>query len=108
VTPGEHIILADEPADFAAAVTDLLDAPDRRARLGTASQLLVNERYGTEPIARQFESICLQTLRRAGAGNGGRSGHDATASDASRDGRDNACAWERRAAWPRATAVSRK
>jgi glycosyltransferase involved in cell wall biosynthesis len=84
VTPGEHIILADEPADFAGAVTFLLGAPERRASLGTASHLLVNERYGTEPVARQFESICRQTVQRPGAG--GRSGHDASAVVASHDG----------------------
>jgi glycosyltransferase involved in cell wall biosynthesis len=66
VTPGEHIILADDPAAFAAAVTGLLAAPERRAGLGTAALHLVTERFGTETVARQFDSICRNTVQRSG------------------------------------------
>jgi glycosyltransferase involved in cell wall biosynthesis len=95
VTDGEHLILADDPADFACAVTLLLGAPDRRAHLGNASRLVVNERYGTETVAHQFDSICRQTVERLGVDGGpgpatrgrvGQVGHDAPAAVAPRNG----------------------
>jgi polysaccharide biosynthesis protein PslH len=72
VSHGEHLLLADDPADFADAVAGLLAAPGRRAAIGEAACRLVNERFGTEPVARQFEQICQEVVRRhaAGAGRG--------------------------------------
>lgn len=67
VEPGEHLILADDPEDLAAAVVGLMGDPGRRAALGAAARRLVVDRFGTEPIARQFERICrLAVERRAG------------------------------------------
>ena len=62
LTPGEHIVIADEPADFAGAVCDLLEHADRRARLAAKARRLVTGNYSAERIARQFDEICRQTV----------------------------------------------
>jgi polysaccharide biosynthesis protein PslH len=61
VRHGENIILADEPADFARQVVDLLRDPARRQRLGYAARQLVEESYGWPAVAAYFESIILKT-----------------------------------------------
>ncbi|HET6572880.1 MAG TPA: glycosyltransferase [Fimbriiglobus sp.] len=68
VRPGEHYLAADAPGDFAAAVVGLLADPPRRAAIGRAADRFVRERYGSEPVARQFEAICEGVVdeRRAG------------------------------------------
>lgn len=43
--PNKHLLVADEPEAFAAAVVDLLKAPARRESLGAAGRALVNEHY---------------------------------------------------------------
>jgi len=43
--PGEHVLVADDPAGFAAAVAGLLAAPERRAALAGAGRQRVVERY---------------------------------------------------------------
>jgi glycosyltransferase involved in cell wall biosynthesis len=58
VIPGEHLLIADDPSGFADAVVSTLESPEHRAALGDAARRLVNERFGTEPVARQFDEIC--------------------------------------------------
>lgn len=58
LTPGEHFVQADEPADFARDVVALLRDPERRRRLGAAGRALVEARYGWPMVARAFET-CL-------------------------------------------------
>ena len=43
--PGEHLLVADSPADFAAAVAALLRGPRRAARLAQAARELAESRY---------------------------------------------------------------
>jgi len=62
LVPGEHIVIADEPADFAGAVCDLLGNADRRDRLAANGRRLVTGNYSAERIARQFDEICRQTV----------------------------------------------
>jgi len=54
---GENIILADDPADFARQVVQLLRDPQRRAQLGQAARQLVEEHYGWPSVAAHFEQI---------------------------------------------------
>lgn len=62
VTPGEHALLADDPADFAGAVTRLLLSPAERRRLGLAGRRLVEARYSWPRVAREFEAHCQDVL----------------------------------------------
>ena len=55
LVPGEHYLCADEPADFARAVVELLRDPARRRQLGTAGRALVEARYAWAMVTRAFE-----------------------------------------------------
>jgi sugar transferase (PEP-CTERM/EpsH1 system associated) len=50
VTPGDDILVADTPADFAAAVLRCLRDPALRARLGARGRALVERRYRWDAI----------------------------------------------------------
>jgi sugar transferase (PEP-CTERM/EpsH1 system associated) len=63
VTDGRDIVIADEPADFARAVTALLRDPRERRRLETAARRLVVERYDWSAVSRQLESALVMTAR---------------------------------------------
>jgi glycosyltransferase involved in cell wall biosynthesis len=56
LVPGEHLLVADEPASFARAVVSLLRDAGRRHALGAAGRQLVAEKYGWAQVAREFES----------------------------------------------------
>lgn len=60
VTHGENVVLADEPAEFAAQVVRLLKSPEERRRMGNAARALVVERYTWDVAARRFSDICEQ------------------------------------------------
>ena len=64
VVPGEHIIQADDPDDFAGAVVSLLKDPARRRALGLAGRRLVETRYSWPQVARQFEAKCQEAVNR--------------------------------------------
>jgi glycosyltransferase involved in cell wall biosynthesis len=64
VEPGTHFLQADDPETFAADVLRLLDDAPFRRGIGEAANAFVRERYGSEPITRQFEAICLDVLAR--------------------------------------------
>jgi sugar transferase (PEP-CTERM/EpsH1 system associated) len=57
VRHGENIVLADDPADFARQVVQLLRDPQRRAKLGRAARQLVEENYGWPSVAAYFDQI---------------------------------------------------
>jgi glycosyltransferase involved in cell wall biosynthesis len=61
VTHGDDIVLADRPAQFAAAVTKLLDDAAERERL-EESALATASRYDWSAIAERFESILEQVI----------------------------------------------
>jgi glycosyltransferase involved in cell wall biosynthesis len=46
--PDRHLLVADDPTDFASLVIELLQNPGRRADLAKASRTLVEERYSWE------------------------------------------------------------
>lgn len=62
VNHDEHILLADTAEDFEAAVSRLLTGVEERRRIGQAARKLVDENFSAEPVARQFEAICLKTI----------------------------------------------
>jgi polysaccharide biosynthesis protein PslH len=62
VRHGENIILADDPADFARQVVDLLHDPPRRRQLGHAARQLVEESYGWPAVAAYFDNIMQAAL----------------------------------------------
>jgi len=51
----QHLLLADEPGQFAAAVGRILDDPDLGARLGRQGRALVTERYSWGAAAAEME-----------------------------------------------------
>lgn len=55
VKDGEHLLIADEPAAFSAAVNRLLRDPAGAARLGQRGRALVESRYGWEQSVRSLE-----------------------------------------------------
>jgi glycosyltransferase involved in cell wall biosynthesis len=55
VTPGQNIVIADEPARFAQAVVHLIRDTDTRRRLEAAARQLVVERYDWSAVAHDFE-----------------------------------------------------
>jgi glycosyltransferase involved in cell wall biosynthesis len=54
---GEHLLVADDPAIFAAQVVTLLAEPAQRARLAQAARELVAERYDWSAIGPRFEAL---------------------------------------------------
>jgi glycosyltransferase involved in cell wall biosynthesis len=54
-TPGVHLLVADTPAEFAAAVVGLLRDPARRHCLGEAARAFAVERFGPAVSAAALE-----------------------------------------------------
>jgi glycosyltransferase involved in cell wall biosynthesis len=59
---GEHLLLADEPEQFAAAVGRFLDDPDLGARLGRQGRALVAERYSWGAAADEMERFLSELV----------------------------------------------
>lgn len=55
VVPGQHLLIADDPPSFAAAVVRVLQDADLRERLGRAGRELVEQRYDWRQIVREIE-----------------------------------------------------
>jgi len=66
VAPGRNILLADAPADFAAAVGRILDDAGSAGRMGREGRTLVEERYSWEVAARQLEGFFARLLSSGG------------------------------------------
>jgi glycosyltransferase involved in cell wall biosynthesis len=62
ITDGEHMLLADTPDEFAAAVTSLLVDPDRRAALGRHASEFVRQYYDWHTIIPAVEAIYEKVL----------------------------------------------
>ena len=62
VVDDENALLADTPVEFVEKVSRMFESVDLRRRLTDRAFDMVLERYSTEPIARQFEAICLATI----------------------------------------------
>ncbi len=57
VTPNQDILIADEPAEFAAQVVRLLRDPGLRQRLVTSARRLVEQHYDWTPIGQRFVDL---------------------------------------------------
>jgi len=66
VTPGEHLLIADEPEDFAVAVLRLLSDEGLRARLAENGRRLVREKYDWEAIGEKFDGFLAEVVERYG------------------------------------------
>ena len=62
VVPGEHLLIADTPEDFAEAVITLLVDRTRRDSLAHAALAIVRGRFRAEMVARQFDRICASVV----------------------------------------------
>lgn len=58
LTDGEHFLNADEDADFAQAVIELLQNESRRIELGHRAREYVVEHFGWSIVAQRFLEIC--------------------------------------------------
>jgi glycosyltransferase involved in cell wall biosynthesis len=54
---GRDLLVADEPAAFAAAVVRLLTDPDHAARLGAGGQAFVRQQYGREAVMSRLDAV---------------------------------------------------
>jgi glycosyltransferase involved in cell wall biosynthesis len=61
---GVHLRIADSAGDFAAAVEDLLDRPEERARLAANARRLAEERFGWGAIGKAQAELWRDLLRR--------------------------------------------
>ena len=62
VTDGEHLALADTAKSLAKLVASLLSDSDLRNRLAKKGRALVQTKYTTKIVAKQFNSICLKAI----------------------------------------------
>lgn len=70
VVPGEHLLIADDPAEFAAATLSLLASPARRAALAAAARQLALARYDwrvcCRPLLDAYRTLPAGAAARAG------------------------------------------
>jgi len=74
VRDGEELLLADGPAEFAAAVVRLLKDPALAGDLGRRAAATVRERYGWRGVADSFLEACARAVDRRRAGANGSAG----------------------------------
>lgn len=64
VQPGEHLLVHDEPVDFARATLRLMEDREQAARLGASGRALVEREYSWASIVRCMEAFHTQQLDR--------------------------------------------
>ncbi len=57
IEPGKHLLLADEPEDFARSVIDLLQDPEKRRALGVAGRALVEAQYSWQSCGDRLQKV---------------------------------------------------
>jgi glycosyltransferase involved in cell wall biosynthesis len=65
---GQHLLVADQPAEFAHSVLRVLDDPALAARLGRQGRALVEERYSWASVLGQLEAFMYARRRAAAVG----------------------------------------
>jgi glycosyltransferase involved in cell wall biosynthesis len=63
VTPGEHLLVEDDPRRFAAAVLDLIEDRERARALGEAGRRLAVERYDWGVLGERLEAVYERAAR---------------------------------------------
>jgi sugar transferase (PEP-CTERM/EpsH1 system associated) len=63
VTPGQNIVIADEPARFAQAVVHMIRDGDARRKIEAAARRIVVERYDWAAVAQDFEEALTRAVR---------------------------------------------
>ncbi|HEY5974721.1 MAG TPA: glycosyltransferase family 4 protein, partial [Geobacteraceae bacterium] len=61
---GRDLLVADEPAAFAAAVVRLLDDQEYAARLGASGQAFVRQQYGREAVMARLDEVIAGVVGR--------------------------------------------
>jgi glycosyltransferase involved in cell wall biosynthesis len=61
-TPNRHLMVADNPEQFAAQVLDLFNRPERAREIGEAGWQLVRDNYSWEARAKAYEDLYLQVI----------------------------------------------
>ena len=69
-----HLMIANEPEEFAARIIELFDHPRLRSELGCAGRNLVEREYSWELASEQLDPLYEHVVERASASAGG-SGH---------------------------------
>jgi sugar transferase (PEP-CTERM/EpsH1 system associated) len=64
VRPGQHILIADDPEDFADTTIGLLGAPARREELGRSARELVERTYSWDAVVQPFEKVLSMLAER--------------------------------------------
>ena len=62
VEPGRHLLVADEPAEFAATTARVLREPALRAQLATEARALAERRYDWRGLGDQQEAVLREVL----------------------------------------------
>ncbi|MCB9767415.1 MAG: glycosyltransferase family 4 protein [Candidatus Omnitrophica bacterium] len=60
--PGEHLLVADSPAEFAAAIRHLASHPEERKRIGENARRFVVENFSSKATGKQLESLYQDLL----------------------------------------------
>ena len=81
VRDGEHLLLADEPRDFADAVVALMRNVERRRAIEAAARALVVERYDWSAVAGALESALSEAAGERPAATAGLTSATASARD---------------------------
>jgi glycosyltransferase involved in cell wall biosynthesis len=63
VTPGEHLLLADDPSGFAAAVSRILDDRALADRLGHEARVLIEQQHSWESAAIRLDTFFRELLK---------------------------------------------
>ena len=68
VNHGEHLLVADNAANFAESTVRLLRNPVERAKLGNAARSLVESKYSWAAVAEDFVTVLKDVIKRDGEG----------------------------------------
>lgn len=62
VSDGENILIADTPADFAAAIASLIDDPNKAEKLGKQGRIIIEAQYQWQVLAKGLEQVWYKAI----------------------------------------------